>query len=160
MNEIDYVLEYYKVKKQLQVQQLRTSSKLKKMQSEIDRLKTYLKNPIVKQDNQMMKILDIVSDVTLVIKHDVLSRNREFEIASARHLFCYIAYMHHRYSLKKIGLFLSRDHSTVINSVKQFHNALDCGYKTEHAQYRKVLELLSISDADRCISRNNLFTRK
>ena len=42
MNEIDYVVEYYKVKKQLQVQQLRTSSKLKKMQSEIDRLKNYL----------------------------------------------------------------------------------------------------------------------
>ena len=158
MIELDYVVEYYKLKRKLIHQEKYYLAKLHKKNKEIEKLKNYIKNPIRKSDYTLNNILSIVAQLTDVLQQDILGRSRETEIINARHLFCYISYIHNRYSLKKIGEFLNRDHSTVINSIKQYQNYLDCGYKRETRQLEESLELLSTCNGERIVSGNDLPT--
>lgn len=159
MKDIDYVVEYHKLKRKLKAQESHYLGRLEQCHKEIEKLKGYIKNPIVKTDYNLMAILSAVGQATDVVIYDILSQSRKFEIVSARHLFCYVAYIHNRYTLSSIGLFINRDHSTVINAVQQFENYLELGYKKEQRQYKAVLELLSIGDAEGVLPGNNLSAR-
>lgn len=77
------------------------------------------------------EILKSVSETSGVSVEDILSRTRKLEIVDARHIFCGIARDHHQYTLKTIGNFLNRDHTTAMHAVKNFHNRsnLEEGYQ-------------------------------
>ena len=70
-------------------------------------------------------ILSKVCQVSGVAKEDILSviRNREF--VAARQLFFYYARKNTSHSLKKIGIFLGKDHATVLHSIKAVNDLLD-----------------------------------
>lgn len=65
-------------------------------------------------------ILDVVCEVFLVNTTDIISQNRKREISDARKSFFGIAVEMYRnkYTLQEIGLFIRRDHSTVLHNQK------------------------------------------
>lgn len=56
------------------------------------------------------------------ISREMQSRN--LTTACYRHLFCYVAHNPGKLTIVAIGLFINRDHSTVINSLKRFNNII------------------------------------
>jgi hypothetical protein len=71
-------------------------------------------------------ILSIVSEKTGCHKNLIIGKSRAREIAKIRHLLCWLAYQYFGYSLSDIGrLIANRDHTTVLNSIKQFERILE-----------------------------------
>ena len=81
----------------------------------------------------MVSLSNVLESIVLVsgVPGDkILGKRRDREIASARHLFCYLSRMHTNASLLAIGEFLGgRDHTTVINSIKVCNNMIDTDYE-------------------------------
>lgn len=70
-------------------------------------------------------VLEAVSSVTGVPGEQVFGKGRYREVAAARHMFVYAARMHTDHTLKVIGKFLGRDHTTAINSIKVCNDMID-----------------------------------
>lgn len=66
------------------------------------------------------EILKIVSKETYVSVDDILGRTRKFDAIVARHVYCGVLKSEYKYSLAFIGNILSRDHTTIINAVRQY----------------------------------------
>lgn len=66
-----------------------------------------------------------VTEVTGVPAEKVFGKDRYREVAAARHMFCYMAKAHTDNTLKTIGRFLGRDHTTAINSIKVCNDMID-----------------------------------
>ena len=66
------------------------------------------------------EILEIVSKETYISIDDILGRTRKFDAIVARHVFCGVLKSEYKYSLSFIGNILSRDHTTIINAVRQY----------------------------------------
>lgn len=65
----------------------------------------------------MDELLSIVSEVFNIPESDIKSKSRKKEISMARHAYCYLCGKLDPFcTLKKIGMSLDRDHSTVLNS--------------------------------------------
>jgi len=144
--ETDYFERYLTYRKKHTNLLNRQERMIAKYEKEISRLKYLLTNPIQKEkvDVNLSTILDAVCSSTNIIPHDILAQNRQRSISTARHLFCYIANIHYGYCFTVIGRFLSKDHSTVINSVNRYQNFLDCNYKLESKYYAQCKNILSI----------------
>jgi chromosomal replication initiation ATPase DnaA len=76
-----------------------------------------------------------------------LSPLRKRDLVFARHAFCYLARTRTNHSLLDIGFFLgNRDHSTVINSIRQcsdlleFHNEFRRKYQKSEFAFEKFSE--------------------
>jgi chromosomal replication initiation ATPase DnaA len=83
-------------------------------------------------------LIDIATGLNIPIKKIQGNGRGTFDIATARHLFCFIAY-ENGYNLSEIGRFLSyRDHTTIINSIKVVNNLRD----TKDAVYERFVTLL------------------
>jgi len=83
-------------------------------------------------------LIDIATGLNIPIKKIQGNRRGTFDIATARHLFCFIAY-ENGYNLSEIGRFLSyRDHTTIINSLKVVNNMRD----TQDVVYERFITLL------------------
>ena len=70
-------------------------------------------------------VMEAVVSVTGVPAEKVFGKDRMREVASARHMFCYMARKYTNASLGNVGKFLGRDHTTAINSVKVCNDMLD-----------------------------------
>lgn len=83
-------------------------------------------------------LIDIATGLNISIKKIQGLGRGTLDIATARHLFCYIAY-ENGYNKSQIGQFLSnRDHTTVINSLKVVDNMRD----THDPIYERYVTLL------------------
>ena len=144
--ETDYFERYLTYRKKHSNLLNRQERMIDKYEKEISRLKYLLTKPIRKEneDVELTTLLEAVCSSTEVIPHDILTPNRQRCISTARHLFCYIAYTHYAYTLKAIGRFLCRDHSTVIHSIQTYQSFIDCNYKLETNYYAQCKNILSI----------------
>jgi chromosomal replication initiation ATPase DnaA len=78
--------------------------------------------------------------VTNVFQDDILSHKRDREIVTARALFCYMSRMRMKKSLKHIGRYINRHHSSVINLVSNYDNYLNMKYKAETIYYNAAVD--------------------
>ena len=70
-------------------------------------------------------VMEAVSLVTNIPAEKIFGKGRYREVAAARHMFCYMAKAHTDVTLKTIGKFLHRDHTTAINSIKVCNDMID-----------------------------------
>ena len=68
------------------------------------------------------EVLEIVSKETFVSVDDILSQSRKGDVIVARHILCGILKRTYNYSFTYIGEMLKRDHTTIMNAVKNFSN--------------------------------------
>jgi chromosomal replication initiation ATPase DnaA len=117
-------------------------AKIKKLQLEIDMLKGKIIQPMLipKFDLELGEVLQIVSEVTNVFQDDIISHKRNREIVTARALFSYICRHKMKKSLKYIGRFINRDHSTVIHLISNYDNYLNMKYKAETIYYNAAVD--------------------
>lgn len=93
-------------------------------------------------------VIDGIARYVKVSEEDLKSRCRRREYCDARHMYCNILRTKLNYSLINIGRSIGRDHTTVINSVKN-HNSLyksDQKYKALYDRIDRYVEIMSASD--------------
>lgn len=95
---------------------------------------------------ELKRILEAVSEVTLISENDIISKNRLQEMAFARHLYCYFACEKTRNSLKSIGKFINRDHATVIHGNKKILHELEYYPEVKHIVKRIDFKLKNIDE--------------
>jgi chromosomal replication initiator protein len=77
-------------------------------------------------DEKMNDLLNLASNHTKILKHDILSKSRKRELAYVRSCIMYVARKRNYGTLTKIGLYFEgRDHSTVINAVNLVQSFID-----------------------------------
>ena len=148
---IDYYVAYLKERRQVRYLENKVEVSERNYEKEIQRLKEMIINPIHKmnKNKELTEILQKVCDASGIMPHDIISKNRKREIVIARQLFCYITIKYFNYTLKNVGNFLNRDHSTVIHSVNAYTDYLQMRYKNETAIYEDAKNLLSIGDGEK-----------
>lgn len=90
-------------------------------------------------------ILATVSEVFNVSVEDIKSKTRKRPVVFARQCYCYLANMHTKVGLKRIGeLIGGRDHSTVIHSraVVLETNMLDSDFRAKLSQVETAIETI------------------
>lgn len=143
----DYYPEYIKVKSQLARQKVSYQNKISALENEIKRLRNQIAKPFKpKMSNAtMQEVLDAVCHSTGILPDEIISKCRKIEYVRARHLFCYVCARHLRLPLTKIGLFIERDHSSVIHARQQYQDFLDMGYQPEVSYYNHTIESLHLN---------------
>ena len=149
---MDYVVGYLKEKNRTAYLTKKIEVLVREYEKEIVRLRNIIVNPIQKQrsNKELIDVLNVVCSVTETLPNDIIDRNRLAENVIARQLFCYIAVMHCGYTLKSVGVFLNRDHSTVLHSRDKYIEFLECQwYKKEQNYYNECKRLLAIGDDEK-----------
>jgi chromosomal replication initiation ATPase DnaA len=146
----DYTYEYITLKSRHERMKNVHDAKIKKLQLEIDMLRGKIIQPIIipKFDLELSEVLQIVSEVTNVFQDDIISHKRNREIVTARALFSYICRHKMKKSLKYIGRFINRDHSTVIHLVSNYDNFLNMKYKAETIYYNAAINRFNNAQRD------------
>ena len=141
----DYTYDYITLKARHERMKNVHDAKIKKLQLEIDMLRGKIITPMVipKFDLELREVLDIVSGITGVFQDDIISDKRYREVVTARALFCYICRFKMDKSLKNIGNFINRHHSSVINLVSNYDNFLNLGYKNETIFHNRCIDRLN-----------------
>lgn len=80
-----------------------------------------------------LEILSVVSKHSYQSVEDIMSRTRKQDVVDARQLFCYVIKEKYGMSLANIGKIVSRDHATVIHSIKAHKDRYDVS-----RQYREL----------------------
>lgn len=90
------------------------------------------------------ELLSIVSRETFIPEREILGRSRNIEIASARHVFAWLAMKKIQgANLTKVGEFLGdRGHDTIINSINRVDNAIETNYKRILNPLERVVSLI------------------
>jgi chromosomal replication initiation ATPase DnaA len=137
----DYTYDYITLKARHEKMKNVHDAQIKKLQLEIDMLRGKIITPMVipKFDLDLGDVLQIVSEITQVFQDDIISHKRNREMVTARALFCYICRVKMKKSLKYIGRFINRHHSSVINLVSNYDNFLNLGYKAETIYYNAAV---------------------
>ena len=115
-------------------------------EKEIAQLKKEILAPRIKFTSKMgqfEKVLQVCCMVCNVTPSEVLSKCRRGDIMTARHLVVYLLRFDYALQYAEIGRKLNRDHSTAINSFKQFSNSLEYR-KEEKRLYNTARELLGM----------------
>ena len=74
-------------------------------------------------DHIMQEIMGIVCDVFGVSKEDVVGRTRHREVVVARHTYCFLcSKLDPMGTLKRVGMSIDRDHSTVLHAIKKVND--------------------------------------
>jgi len=92
--------------------------------------------------NHWKEVLRAVCTVTELTPDEILCPSRKRSKLFARHMFNFICRKRLNMGLTEIGRISHRDHSTVINSVKEFTNILYTDKEVQR-QYAKVCILLN-----------------
>lgn len=92
------------------------------------------------------KIVEEVSNIYNISQEDIYGKSRKAEIVQARQLSIYLAQLHTRLSVSKIGLLIgNKNHATVLHSIKAIKNRL----KTDKALKEQIDELTDILKGNR-----------
>jgi chromosomal replication initiator protein len=91
------------------------------------------------------KICDTVANYYCVGARDFLSRNRSRRFAHCRQIAMYLAREHGDYSLMDIGLYLGRDHTTVLHGVLAVARRIDADWELR-TQIRVLRETLGVPE--------------
>ena len=91
-------------------------------QNELSLESTHLLADLIKEENQQFitpeKIVKMIAEIFGMKTTDVIGKSQEKEIAFARQLAMYLCRRELKMPYLKIGTFFSRDHSTVMSSIK------------------------------------------
>jgi len=143
---MDYIQAYSKSSRRVRELENKLAYTVARYEKEIAGLKKEILAPRIKFTSKMgefEKVLQVACMVCNVTPSEVLSKMRRGDIMVARHLVVYL--LRHDFALHyaEIGRRLNRDHSTAINSFKQFGNSLDYR-KEERRIYATAKELLGM----------------
>lgn len=146
----DYYPEYITLKQRYERLKNVHDAKINKLNREIAELKAKIINPVVisKKDLHLNEVLTIVSRVTQVFQHDIIGHNRDRDMVTARSLFSYICRIHLKKSYKAIGRYMNRDHSTIMNHVKNYDNYVSMKYKQETNFYNECIDRFNRAQGD------------
>ncbi len=141
---MDYYLKYLDKSRKLSNTQKVSESRIRELETEIQKLKIQLINPTTppNANRELVAILKAVSEVSMVTPGDITGPERKRSISVVRFCFMYIA-KEYDFTHAAIGRFVNRDHSTVIHGVKNYESWLELGYKYETRIYndaKKILE--------------------
>jgi len=138
----DYTYDYLTLKARHEKMKNVHDAQIEKLNREIAELRAKIITPriIPKFDLKLGQVLQIVSEVTNVLQDDILSKKRQRDIVTARALFCYICRVNMKKSLKYIGSYLNRHHSSVINLATNYDNYLNMKYKDETIYYNAAVD--------------------
>jgi chromosomal replication initiation ATPase DnaA len=138
----DYTYDYITLKARHERMKNVHDAQIEKLNREIEELRAKIIKPMIipKFDLELGEVLQIVSEVTKVFQDDILSHKRDREIVTARALFCYMSRMRMKKSLKHIGRYINRHHSSVINLVSNYDNFLNMKYKAETIYYNAAID--------------------
>ena len=142
----DYYQEYIRAKTQLARLKVAHQNKISNLEKEIEKLRHQIARPYkpLMANATLEELLEVVCRATGVLPSELCSRFRNLEYVRARHLFFYIASRHLGLHLTKIGLFMNRDHSTVIHGKNAYQDYLDMGFQPECDYYNQSIEMLGI----------------
>lgn len=108
---------------------------LQKLQSWVEDYKENKKLlKMVKEDRDMDFIIAVITLKTGVTDDEIKGKGRKSRIVTPRQIFCKVAYMN-GYSLKEIGRYINRDHTTILYSIKSYENY----YQTE-PEYKELAD--------------------
>jgi chromosomal replication initiation ATPase DnaA len=96
------------------------------------------------------KALIIVCNYFKISKSEIIAKDRTKNITYARQIACYIIREFTDLPLKKIGLIINRDHTTVMHSINRIMIEKEI-YKNVRNDLESIYELISIND---CVVRN------
>lgn len=71
------------------------------------------------------RVTEFVCDTFGVSKDDLFSKSREYYLIPARFALAWILRNVHKYTMKSIGEYMIKDHSTVVNAIQQFNNMIE-----------------------------------
>lgn len=147
---MDYILAYSKSSRRVRELENKLAYVVSKYEKEIAQLKKEILAPRVKFTSKMgqfEKVLQVGCMVCNVTPAEVLSKSRRGDIMLARHLIVYLLRHDYLMHYAEIGRKLQRDHSTAINSFKQFGYALEYR-KEEQRLYNTAKELLGLNESE------------
>ena len=146
----DYTYDYITLKARHERMKNVHDAKIEKLNREIEELRAKIIRPMVipKFDLELGEVLQIVSEITQVFQDDIISHKRNREIVTARALFCYMSRMRMKKSLKHIGRYINRHHSSVINLVSNYDNFLNMKYKAETIYYNAAVDRFNSIQGD------------
>lgn len=147
---MDYILAYSKSSRRVRELENKLAYTVSKYEKEIAKLKKEILAPRIKFTSKMgqfEKVLQVCCMVCNVTPTEVLSKCRRGDIMTARHLIVYLLRFDYALHYSEIGRKLNRDHSTAINSFKQFSNSLEYR-KEEKRLYNTAKELLGMEGQD------------
>ena len=141
---MDYYLKYLDASRKLKNTQKLSESRIRELESEVQKLKVQLINPrkLPDENKELIAILQAVSEVSMVTPMDITGPERKRPISIVRFCLMYIA-KDYGFTHAAIGRFVNRDHSTVIHGVKCYENYIELKYKYETRIYndaKKILE--------------------
>jgi chromosomal replication initiation ATPase DnaA len=141
---MDYYLKYLDATRKLQNTQKMSESRIRELESEVNKLKIQLINPrkLPDENKELIAILQAVSEASMVTPMDITGPERKRPISIVRFCLMYIA-KDYGFTHAAIGRFVNRDHSTVIHGVKCYENYIELKYKYETRIYndaKKILE--------------------
>ena len=138
---MNYEYEYIKLKSLRTRERQRFQMRINELKEQIADLREQLIDPFEppKFDMQMNDLLTIVSKTTNITKREILGNSRKREIIQARGLFCYMAVRNINKMTTTTGRFLNRDHSTIINAVKNYDGYIEMNVKPESKYYETAV---------------------
>lgn len=141
---MNYEYEYIKLKSLRTRERQRFQMRINELKEQIADLREQLIDPFEppKFDMQMNDLLTIVSKTTNITKREILGNSRKREIIQARGLFCYMAVRNLNKMRTTTGQFLNRDHSTIINAVKNYDGYIEMNVKPEVKFYETAVAYL------------------
>lgn len=101
--------------------------------------------------NQNLKTISLdsiiytVEQVTGITSNQISSKSRLRDLADARSLFCYAARKFTNHSTTSIGVYINRDHATVIHSCRKIETLIkiDVQIRTQYKSIENALHALS-----------------
>ena len=138
---MNYEYEYIKLKALRTRERHRFEMRINELKEQIADLREQLIKPFIPPqfDAEMNDLLTIVSKVTNITKREILSNSRKREIIQARGLFCYMAVRNLKKMRTTTGQFLNRDHSTIINAVRNYDGYIEMNVKPEVKFYETAV---------------------
>ena len=91
----------------------------------------------MKKPATLQNIIKAVEDISGVSEDEIKGNDRHGDIIPARHI-CYYFARKSGYTLKDIGKYFNRDHSTVIKGIKSAEDRLH----TQNEDYLNILNIL------------------
>lgn len=138
---MNYEYEYIKLKALRTRERQRFEMRISELKEQIADLREQLIDPYEPPqfDIEMNHLLTIVSRVSNITKREILGNSRKREIIQARGLFCYMAVRNLKKMTTTTGRFLNRDHSTIINAVKNYDGYIEMNVKPEVKLYETAV---------------------
>ena len=147
---MNYQADLITLKAQHARMKARYEALLSKKDQEIELLRNMILNPkkIIKVHHKSLdNLMKIVCSVTNVLPTEFFSKSRRQEYVLARSFFCYFANVYMKEATVKIGLYINRDHSTVIHGRNMIGDLVHIGAKYEMKLFKQIeAELNAIPD--------------